>query len=206
MTEKCLTRKRIKEGIAQVSGTSEQEAESVYLNYAKSSMLTFQALIAFNDEDFESALKACDECLTICNARVSETWMEQISGTFSDEKYKYWDDEKLHAMLVRAEILFFKTALLACSSGTDLMAIAKICIFSRDSYKLFEKCLDIADIRPWKSETLRKEFLNGAKFGIGMFKVSLVVFFVVLGPISLSFEPCSLSNSALHVLASPKNP
>ena len=189
-----------------MSGTSEQEAESVYLNYAKSSMLTFQALIAFNDEDFESALKACDECLTICNARVSETWMEQISGTFSDEKYKYWDDEKLHAMLVRAEILFFKTALLACSSGTDLMAIAKICIFSRDSYKLFEKCLDIADIRPWQSETLRKEFLNGAKFGIGMFKVSLVVFFVGLGPISLSFEPCSLSNSALHVLASPKNP
>ena len=143
-------------------------------------MLTFQALIAFNDEDFESALKACDECLTICNARVSETWMEQISGTFSDEKYKYWDDEKLHAMLVRAEILFFKTALLACSSGTDLMAIAKICIFSRDSYKLFEKCLDIADIRPWKSETLRKEFLNGAKFGIGMFKVSFFDLFFIL--------------------------
>ena len=178
---------RIQEGIAAVSGGSEVEAESVYLNYAKSSMLTFQALIAFNDEDFESALKACDECLAICNAKVSETWMEQISGTFSDEKYKYWDDEKLHAMLVRAEILFFKTALLACSSGTDLMAIAKICIFSRDSYKLFEKCLDIADIRPWQSETLRKEFLNGAKFGIGMFKVSSPVSNVLM-----KLSPCPL--------------
>ena len=41
----------------------------------------------------------------------------------------------------------------------------------RDSYKLFEKCLDIVDIRPWQSDNLRKEFINGTKFGLGMFKV-----------------------------------
>ena len=52
------------------------------------------------------------------------------------------------------------------------MAIAKICVYSRDSYKLFEKCLDIVDIRPWNSDKLRLEFINGTKFGLGMFKVS----------------------------------
>ena len=56
------------------------------------------------------------------------------------------------------------------------MAIAKICVYSRDSYKLFEKCLDIVDIRPWNSDKLRLEFINGTKFGLGMFKVNSVQF------------------------------
>ena len=84
-----------------------------------------------NDEDFQIAIESADKCHELCNANIRETWLEQISGSFSDEKYKSWSDEKLHTMLVRAEILFFKTALLACSSGADLMAIAKICVYSR---------------------------------------------------------------------------
>ena len=161
---------KIDEGIAHVTGP-ELEV-SVYHNYARTAILVFKALIAFNDEDFQVALEASDKCLNLCNERIRETWLEQISGSFSDEKYKSWSDEKMHTMLVRAETLFFKTALLACSSGADLMAIAKICVYSRDSYKLFEKCLDIVDIRPWGSDKLRLEFINGTKFGLGMFKVS----------------------------------
>ena len=120
---------KLDEGVAHVTGPELEE--SVYHNYARTALLVFKALIAFNDEDFQIAIESADKCHELCNANIRETWLEQISGSFSDEKYKSWSDEKLHTMLVRAEILFFKTALLACSSGADLMAIAKICVYSR---------------------------------------------------------------------------
>ena len=182
---------KIDEGVAHVTGP--ELAYSIYHNYARVSILVFKALIAFNQEDFAIAIEASDACLALCNETIRETWLEQISGSFSDEKYKSWSDEKFHTMLVRAETLFYKTALLACSSGADLMAIAKICVYSRDSYKLFEKCLDIVDIRPWSSPLLREEFINGTKFGLGMFKVRLVTYHFRRVFITLEFDQGNLT-------------
>lgn len=149
-------------------------SESMYHAHGLTAIKTLEALMTFQSEDFKHALNCADKTLKLSDKLAKESLGARLRGTF-DTKYKDWSDEKAHALLVRGEALVFKTAISVISSGTDIFAIANACLSIRESYKIYEQCSKIGNVKTWDSDELRIEFQNGTKFGLGVYMLYLSV-------------------------------
>lgn len=149
--------------------------ESLYHAHGMTALSVLEALMTFKDEDFKKAIACADITLKLSDQLAKESLGAKLRGTFDSGRYKNWSDERVHAILVRAEALVFKTAVSVMSSGTDIFAIANACLSIRESYKTLEQCQKILKLKKWDSEELKYEFENGIKFGLGVYMLYLSI-------------------------------
>ena len=122
------------------------KCKNMYHYHGLTSLSILEALMSFETDIFTK---------TINNAEKTLIATEILS---TQQGYRYWSDEQLHACLIRAESIIFKTIANIMQSGTDIFAIAKACFNIRESYKIFERCQSMSSTHDWKSEMLKAEF------------------------------------------------
>lgn len=129
---------------------------NMYHHHAMTGLCTLEAMMTFAPDDFQHAIDVADETLKHSDILSKESLTSRINGNlFDSNRTRHWSDERVHAYLVRAESIVFKTVAGIMSSGTDIFAIAHACLNIRESYKIFEHCEKIAQKRAWKSQLLK---------------------------------------------------
>jgi len=143
----------------------------LYVKFQIFSSMTLEALMTFDKDTMDNTLVLADELLNICSTLGAQVSIGESLSSFFGKNYNKWTEVRLHAHLMRCHVLFFKTALMVCSSGTDFTTIVKACVYSRESFKGFEESLVMAEQKKWSCPKLKREFISSSKFGFGAYKL-----------------------------------
>lgn len=127
--------------------------------------------MTFDKDTMNDTLVLADELLSICSSLGAQVSIGESLSSFFGKNYNKWSEVRLHAHVMRCHVLFFKTALMVCSSGTDFTTIVKACVYSRESFKGFEEAIVMAEQKKWTNQKLKEEFISSSKFGLGAYKL-----------------------------------
>jgi len=143
----------------------------LYIKFQTFSSMTLKALMTFDKDIMNETLVLADELLSICSSLGAQVSIGESLSSFFGKNYNKWSEVRLHAHVMRCHVLFFKTALMVCSSGTDFTTIVKACVYSRESFKGFEEAIVMSEQKKWTNQKLKEEFISSSKFGLGAYKL-----------------------------------
>ncbi|ESP02475.1 hypothetical protein LOTGIDRAFT_138416 [Lottia gigantea] len=147
--------------------------KSMYPALGYSTILYLQAVMTFDMNDIESAIKIIKRSVAVCNTyRRKTTVMGSFRKTLTRVSYNDLTEDEIHAELCYAECLLLR-ALLTFIQDENLISFVKGGLKIRECYKIYKECNKILKSRKWTDEQHRIHFESGVKMGVGAFNLMI---------------------------------
>lgn len=149
--------------------------QSMYHALTHSSMLAIRALMTYDKDDIERAIKVAKEAAVVIDRFRAKFTLTDSIHRLSGQTRNFTDEE-LHAELCYAELLLFR-AILTFFHDESLTNFIRGAIRIRSCYQSFRECQKLLKSNIWmdRNTQLKNQFESGTHLGVGAFNLLLSV-------------------------------
>lgn len=151
--------------------SSQLSDQSLYHSHCHSMLLFFKVYMSLELPEVKKAEEASQKTIKFCEEIRSLTLRDNFFvKMFFDHDYNQFNDEELHAELIRAEQTVFATLMEFCVDQS-IFVLMKVSYRLRSVYMMFKSFAKILDTKEWSSETSSSTFTTGVKLGLGIYNL-----------------------------------
>lgn len=144
---------------------------SLYHSHGHSLLLWFRAYLSLEMPEIIKAQTSTEKTLEFCDSIRPKTLRDNFFvKLFIKTNYEDFNDEEIHAELIRNEQILFST-MMELFVDPSLFALIKVSYRLRNCYLTYKDFSKMIEFKCWNSDLSRKEFVSAVKLGLGVYNL-----------------------------------